>query len=212
MNQDGCVVQINCGTTGPGPVATNMTAVPIVMRQALATLSLSSWLKPDTVQAWMENEYACSEGGVSGQGSEFVMSNTQVGFVYESDRFGGVMRTASPNSFHITASNHNHLYGVQQDDSVNWGLQVGFSSLWRFTVTEETLQSRTRTSQPFSNLEMQQILQRPAHGDTEHSIVFLPQLHKIQIAVADYHDASWDAPYETWHEFDFDQLFLTPGF
>jgi hypothetical protein len=123
---------------------------------------------------------------------------------------------ACPNNTCVAASNHNQVYGVTNGDAhENWGVDINFSSLWRYEAITAALDSRGRADLPFDadpsdkQQDLTSLMQRPAHGATEHSIVFQPERMLMRLAVADYNSDRWDAPYEDWLTLDIQELLAT---
>lgn len=245
MNEDGVSIMLNCGTMGPGSIATNVTAIEWTIRD-LITSTLQSNCKPSYISEKL-NEYKCSEGGVSAAGSVLVLTrpvpenydvedeDSAPGFIAELDRYGGMIRTADNYIPAIFESNHFILYGVDADSEsdpsnpeYNFGEAIGFSSRWRLQAIRSVLESINRTTEvnslnKISSLTIGQsvskIMRAPAHGATEHSIAFKPSSSKLysnnrrdhQIAIANSQpwltSEQWDAPYGTWIEYNFEDLF-----
>ena len=133
------------------------------------------------------------------------------GYVYEGDRFGGVVRTpaeVAPFTLNgIMASNHYWKYHADplRPQSCN-GVTASFSSLWRYEAGKNKVESWVRSKVAVSVTRMRELLQTVGHGSTEHSIIFLPDQMRFEIAVARANNV-WDAPYNQWHSFTFKQLF-----
>lgn len=112
----------------------------------------------------------------------------------------------------MVVSNHFHVYGVDMDigSHVNFGKQVYYSSLWRFTAGNEKLKSYSRNNKGKGDVEMLvKLLQTAAHGTTEHSIIYFPSNGKIKFAIsnAKMNFTGWDAPYLQFTEYEFNELF-----
>ena len=54
---------------------------------------------------------------------------------------------------------------------------------------------------------MKQLLRTVTAGFTEHSLVVRPNTLEFEVAFGNI-EGLWDAPYSTWHSFDFDGCFL----
>ena len=64
-----------------------------------------------------------------------------------------------------------------------------------------------RTHAVAGTAEARAALQAVAEGATEHSIVFRPNKLTFDLAVASL-AGLWDAPYEKWTTFSFEEVFL----
>jgi len=93
----------------------------------------------------------------------------------------------------------------------NWNEPIAFSSLWRFQAGLHAMEAMHRQQTKFESSHVQQLLATMCPGVTEHA--FMCELHadgrvQVHVAVADTRAGMWDAPYLTWHSFDFHQLFI----
>ncbi|HSW30076.1 MAG TPA: hypothetical protein VLH75_11385 [Longimicrobiales bacterium] len=128
------------------------------------------------------------------------------------DRFGtdipepGEVAPASP--FGIMAANHFMTYGVDPDrPGFFFGKEAGFSSTWRYEAGMNTLEAWLRQKKPLGTEEMRRLLQSVAHGTTEHSVIFRANDMTLDVAVDDLETDLWDAPYQPWVTFTFEELF-----
>jgi len=117
--------------------------------------------------------------------------------------------TVAPScSFDIVATNHYQLYGVDSDrPGLNFGKEPSFSSRWRYTTGTNTLEAWSRQQTPLGTSEMQRLLQSVAHGTTEYAVVFRANDMSIDVAVDDLAADLWDAPYQQWVTYEFEDLF-----
>ena len=143
------------------------------------------------------------------------------GFVAELDRYQSTLRlpsSAYPNL--IAATNHFVRHGVNtsadpssdpQSPWQNFGVPVGHETYWRYEALLSALRSRARNKRPVAGLvDAASLLQRAAHGTTEHSIAFAPESLEIALAVANPRQTHgrWDAPYGQWTTYAFGELFV----
>lgn len=54
---------------------------------------------------------------------------------------------------------------------------------------------------------MRRLLQSVAHGTTEYSVILRPNEMTLDVAVDDLKTDLWDAPYQGWVTFRFEELF-----
>jgi hypothetical protein len=54
---------------------------------------------------------------------------------------------------------------------------------------------------------MRRLLQSVAHGTTEYSVIFRANEMMVDVAVDDLATDLWDAPYQRWATFHFEDLF-----
>ena len=87
---------------------------------------------------------------------------------------------------------------------------VSFSSLWRYKAGMGFAAARARGGRPVGTAAVHEALRHVAEGETEHSIVWRANARTFDIAVAALDGALWDAPYEPWTTFAFDEVFLMP--
>ena len=140
------------------------------------------------------------------------------GFVLEVDRYGGTIRTNIEDEF-VVATNHFIKYGVNEETDpssdkyspwLNFNVPVvspGSTSWWRHETVLNAVRSKVRVNKMTADFEnAKRILQTAGHGTTEHSIVFLPNEKVFAIAVATPF-REWDAPYLTWFEYGFEEMF-----
>lgn len=85
-----------------------------------------------------------------------------------------------------------------------------FNSSWRYESGRSKLNAINRTKGYLDEDSMMDLLKSVSHGSTEHSIV-IHALNVIDIyfAVANKDDTLWDAPYQNWHHFVFEDLFVS---
>ena len=106
------------------------------------------------------------------------------------------------------ATNHYRLYGCNPDKPGQvFGKNVSFSSHWRYEVGMNTIEAWKRQNKKVYLADVKQLLKMVSHGSTEYSTIFLANQHKIMVAVDDLKTDLWDAPYQPWIEFQFDELF-----
>jgi hypothetical protein len=162
-------------------------------------------------------QFKCEGGGITAPGSIILWAvpfhNQEVpAFVYEGDRFGGSMRTPAQvrplHPHNIMASNSHRVYGYNPDrPDLSFGKPVYFSSLWRYETGMNELEAWSRTGKALGLAEAKRLLQIVSHGTTEYSVIFLANQMHILVAVDDLKTDMWDAPYLTWKEYRFEELF-----
>ena len=143
-----------------------------------------------------------------------------LGFVAELDRYQSTLRLPSTaHSNLIAATNHFVSHGVNasadpsddpQSPWQNFGVPVGHETYWRYEALLSALRSRARNKQPIAGLaDAASLLQRAAHGTTEHSVAFAPERLEIALAIANPRQTHgrWDAPYGQWTTYAFSELF-----
>jgi uncharacterized protein (DUF2141 family) len=214
INEEGLYSMENAGGTRPGPVAGNIVPCSWVQRYILEREGKEA--TPEKILNRME-QFKCDGGGVTAPGSIILWAvpfhNQEVpAFVYEGDRFGGTVRKPAqvrpihPNN--IMASNHHKVYGYNPDQTyLSFEKPVSFSSLWRYETGMNELEAWTRTGKALGLPEAERLLQIVSHGSTEYSIIFLANQMRILVAVDDLKTDMWDAPYLTWKEYKFEELF-----
>lgn len=142
------------------------------------------------------------------------------GFVYEGDRNGGEVRLAATSGIRpavsdgFMATNHflQYKFDPAHPDQCN-GSPVSFSSLARYWTGGNRMEGIARGSPGglrVNTEEMKRLLQATAHGSTEHSIIFRPNMMTGELAVARVNGV-WDAPYLEWQRFSFKELFPQAG-
>jgi len=120
----------------------------------------------------------------------------------------GPDQTAPADPFNIMATNHYRVYGVDPGDPDRYfGKESSFSSLWRYEAGMNTLEAWNRQGKPLGTHEMRQLLQNVAHGTTEYSVIFRANGMSVDVAVDDLAAGLWDAPYQAWVTFHFEELF-----
>lgn len=91
---------------------------------------------------------------------------------------------------------------------------VSFSSLWRYKSALGLMGAQRRARTPVGTEAVRAALRVVAEGETEHSIVVRPHARlgrtSFDLAVASGGMAGtlWDAPYEEWTTFGFEEVFL----
>ena len=195
-----------------------------ILRDVVSTVLLSgtAQLTPQHAQATIDS-LAGSDGGSQPNGgilvfatpSQGASSNPSVhGFVYEGDKKGGAMRLPAEvlpmTSNGIMASNHYWSYpqlDQMHPERCN-GIQASFSSLWRYEAGKNKVEAWTRgiAGLDVGIGKMRELLQTVGHGTTEHSIIFLPDQMRFEVAIAAANSV-WDAQYREWHSFTFEELF-----
>jgi len=214
LNEDGLYSMENAGGTGPGPVVDGLTPCSWIQRSILENAGGES-----TVASIQEriDAFRSAGGGAFGAGSIILWAVPYHGqpvpaFVSEGDRFGTRLRgpeEAAPVSpFNIMATNHYRVYGVDPDHPGRFfGKEFSFSSLWRYEAGMNTLEAWTRQGRPLGTQEMRQLLQNVAQGTTEYSVIFRANEMSLDVAVDDLATDLWDAPYQRWVTFHFEELF-----
>jgi len=214
LNEEGLYSMENAGGTGPGPVVDGLTPCSWVQRNILENAGAES--TAESVGSAID-AFRSEGGGTFGAGSVILWAVPYRGqgapaFVSEGDRFGGAIRkpgeVAPAHPFGIMASNHYLKYGVDaRRPGLVFGAQPGFSSLWRYEAGRNTLEAWIRQKKPLGTEEMRRLLQTVAHGTTEHSVIFRANEMTLDVAVDDLATDLWDAPYQRWVTFSFDELF-----
>jgi hypothetical protein len=69
------------------------------------------------------------------------------------------------------------------------------------------LEAWSRTGKALGLSEAKRLLRIVSHGSTEYSVIFLANQMKILVAVDDLKTDMWDAPYLSWREYQFEELF-----
>ncbi|MBN1271064.1 MAG: hypothetical protein JXB26_02235 [Candidatus Aminicenantes bacterium] len=214
INEDGLYSMENAGGTGPGPVVDEVVPCSWIQRYILETTGGEA--DPYKILEGMAS-FMCQGGGVTAPGSIILWALPFHGqktpaFVYEGDRFGGVIRVPGevrpffPQT--ILASNHHKKYGFDPEQpGHSLGRPVSFSSLWRYEAGQNQLEAWIRTGKKPGLSEAKQLLQLVSHGTTEYSVIFLANQKRVLVAVDDLKTDMWDAPYLTWKEFSFEELF-----
>jgi hypothetical protein len=214
INEDGLYSMENAGGTGPGPVVGNIVPCSWVQRYILETAG--GHITPDKILNRME-QFQCEGGGITAPGSIILWAvpfhdQQAPAFVYEGDRFGGAVRIpAQIRPFHphnILASNHHKIYGYHPDQPErSLGKPASFSSRWRYEAGMNQMEAWSRTEKALGLPEAKRLLQTVSHGTTEYSVIFAANPMRILVAVDDLETDMWDAPYLTWKEFSFKELF-----
>lgn len=214
INEDGLYSMENAGGTCPGPVVGAITPCSWIQRCVLETEGKDT--TPSRILEIMRS-FACEGGGVTTPGSIILWAvpyeqQEAPAFIYEGDRFGGSIRRATDvrpvDPANIMASNHHKVYGYDPErPDYSCDKQISFSSLWRYEVGKNMLEAWSRGGTPLGVAEAKRLLQAVSHGTTEYSVIFKANENRILIAVDDLETDMWDAPYLSWTEFDFDELF-----
>ncbi|WP_442485164.1 hypothetical protein [Aeoliella sp. SH292] len=217
MNEDGFYAMENAGITAPGPTVRDMVFFSWTMRQALATQGANA--TPDEVQSLIDS-FDNAAGGSCGPGCITLFATPYEGqqapaFFHEGDRFGDRLRFAGDVAPHVpqalAASNHPLLYGVSaQRPGKVFETTPSFSSLFRYEAGSQKLAAWQRTSRSVGTAEMRELLQTVAHGTTEYAIITRPNKLEFDVAVASMKSEPWDAPYQPWTTFHFEDVFAQP--
>lgn len=214
INEDGLYSMENAGGTAPGPVVAGIVPCSFVQRIILETEGEGAG--PEKIIESM-SPFVCEGGGVTAPGSIILWAvpfrgQKNPAFIYEGDRFGGAMRLPSQaGPFHphcLLASNHHKVYGFDPSQpGRSFGRPVSFSSLWRYETGKNQLDAWARTGETLGLAEAKRLLQSVSHGSTEYSVIFSAGQMRIHVAVDDLKTDMWDAPYLTWKDFLFEDLF-----
>ncbi len=214
INEEGLYSMENAGGTGPGPVVDGLTPCTWVQRHILEHAGRES--TPESIEAAIAR-FNSAGGGAFGAGSIILWGVPFAGqpapaFVSEGDRFGTAVRAptevAPVRPFDILATNHYLVYGADPDrPGVNFAQEVSFSSTWRYEAGKNTLEAWARMGIPVGTAEMRRLLQSVAHGTTEYAVVFRANEMSLDVAVDDLAADLWDAPYQRWVAFRFEELF-----
>jgi hypothetical protein len=214
INEEGLYAMEDAGGTGPGPVVDGLTPCSWVQRNILENAGSES--TPESVGKAID-AFRSAGGGTFGAGSIILWAVPYRGqpapaFVSEGDRFGTDIRepgeVAPVSPFGIMASNHYLTYGVDPDrPGLSFGKEASFSSLWRYEAGMNTLAAWARQKKPLGTEEMRRLLQSVAQGTTEHSVIFRANEMTLDVAVDDLKSDLWDAPYQRWVTFSFEELF-----
>ena len=119
----------------------------------------------------------------------------------------------------LLATNHNMERGAAYSDASGvpakvFDRAVSYSSRWRYTSGANGLDALIRSGQPVGTAEMKSLLQRVAQGTTEHSIILRPDASPMVFELANATGSAldgnglWDAPYDAWVEFGFEDVFV----
>ncbi len=214
INEEGLYSMENAGGTGPGPVVDGLTPCSWVQRFILENAGKES--TPASIGA-MIDRFRSAGGGAFGAGSIILWAVPYAGqpapaFVSEGDRFGGAIRlpgeVAPASPWDIMATNHYRVYGVDPHrPGLYFGKTPSFSSRWRYEAGMNTLEAWNRQETPLGTAEMRRLLQSVAHGTTEYSVIFRADEMSLDVAVDDLAADPWDAPFQTWVTFEFEELF-----
>jgi uncharacterized protein (DUF2141 family) len=214
INEEGLYSMENAGGTGPGPVVGGIVPCSWVQRHILETQGGDS--TPESILQAME-DFRSEGGGITAPGSIILWAvpfrgQPSPAFVWEGDRFGGVMRKPTDvrplDTTNIMATNHHLVYGYESSHpNRSFGRPISFSSLWRYEAGMNALEAWSRKAKPLGVDEAIELLQIVSHGTTEYSVLFLANERRILVAVDNLQTDMWDAPYMKWAEFSFDELF-----
>ena len=214
INEEGLYAMENAGGTGPGPVVDGLTPCSWVQRNILENAGSES--TPESVGNAID-AFRSAGRGTFGAGSIILWAVPYRGqpapaFVSEGDRFGTAIRkpgeVAPASPFGIMAANHYMTYGVDPNrPGTYFGKEMSFSSLWRYEAGMNTLGAWARQKKPLGTEDMRRLLQSVAQGTTEHSVIFRANDMTLDVAVDDLKTDLWDAPYQRWVTFSFEELF-----
>ena len=214
INEEGLYSMENAGGTGPGPVVDKLTPCTWVQRHILENAGKES--TPESVGRMIDT-FRSTGGGAFGAGSIILWAVPFLGqaapaFVSEGDRFGMAIRepsTVAPScSYDVMATNHYLLYGVDPErPGLSFGGEPSFSSRWRYETGMNTLEAWARQGAARGTDEMRRLLQSVAHGTTEYAVVFRANDMSVDVAVDDLAADLWDAPYQRWVTYQFDDFF-----
>lgn len=103
-----------------------------------------------------------------------------------------------------------HAGSYCTNEFTNWNERVSLASQWRFEAGRNRLQAWHRQKRWLTIEDVQDLLQVMCPGATEHS--FAAEMTQegrviVHVAVATASAGCWDAPYATWHSFNFHELF-----
>ena len=214
INEDGLYSMENAGQTGPGPVEDSL--VPISWIQRFILENVSGDAGPQAITSLIK-AHRSSGSGSCGPGCIILFAlpfrdQASPAFVFEGDRFGGAMRLPGevrPRAkTMIMATNHFLKYGVHADKPGQaFGKTPYFSSRWRYEAGMHLVESWNRQEKKIGTKEMVRLLQTAAHGTTEHTIIFRANQMSLDIAVDDLAADMWDAPYQPFRTFGFEEFF-----
>eukprot|EP00928_Gymnodinium_smaydae_P045099 TRINITY_DN30105_c0_g1_i1.p1 TRINITY_DN30105_c0_g1~~TRINITY_DN30105_c0_g1_i1.p1 ORF type:complete len:603 (-),score=73.85 TRINITY_DN30105_c0_g1_i1:157-1965(-) len=216
FDERGRYLMENAGCNPPGPPAKQSPLLRDVISSLLMNASIGNTSHPNEIQSAILDHQSelggsCMNGCILVSAEPFV-ADSVAGFIYEGDRFGGALRTpgmAPPNVEEgIMATNHfMHYKALQAQPGMCNGVPVEFSSLARYFAGQNKIEAWARRAKLSIGVEdMKELLQTVAHGTTEHSIIFKPNEKVFLLAVASPNGV-WDASYEHWQTFNFDDLF-----
>jgi len=218
INEEGLYSMENAGGTGPGPVVDGLTPCSWVQRFILENAGKES--TPESISE-MIDRFRSAGGGAFGAGSIILWAVPYEGqpvpaFVSEGDRFGTAIRlptdVAPASPCDIMATNHHLVYGVDPDRAgLYFGKEPSFSSQWRYETGMNTVEAWTRQRKPLGTTEMRWLLESVAHGTTEYSVIFRANEMSVDVAVDDLAADLWDAPYQRWVSYEFEELFAGGG-
>ena len=230
VDELGNSIMINAGrytsNYAPGPFPSG-TPTEWIIVDVLRNMPAALFSQPSSAEAWILEQYKGVGGGVSpGGGIFFVLSNVvnnSLGWVYESDRFGGITRTERdvyPKLDNmVLASNHFHLYGAGHDPETgetitNFGQSPSFSSRLRYAAPAFKIMSwatsPSKTTIPNKQVtepDIKELLQLVCNQETEHSIIWQPPTMTISIAPASITADPWNAPFMPWCSVPFVDFF-----
>ncbi len=217
INEEGLYSMENAGGTGPGPVVDGLTPCTWVQRYILENAGAES--TPESIGE-MVGKFGSAGGGTFGAGSIILWALPYHGqeapaFVSEGDRFGTAVRRPAEvpplSPFDIMATNHYLSYGVDAGQrGLSFGKEASFSSLWRYEAGMNTVEAWSRRGREITTADMRRLLQSVAHGTTEYSVIFRANEMTLDVVRDDLATDLWDAPYQSWVSFHFDELFEGP--
>jgi len=170
FNESGIHFMEDSGNGNRGPTVTNMTTMSWIYKVLLEDFTKET-LTPESAEDHFL-KYKTTGNGSSGAGGIHVIGKPcghgVPTFIYEADRFGGVMRLPTDTSIHqyICASNHFLKYKTDNPPTLN--------SQWRYEAGMNLCESWMRVKRPIGIEEMKRCLQTAAHNTTEHSVIVLP--------------------------------------
>ena len=215
INEDGLYSMENAGGTGEqGPVVGNLTPCSWTQRYTLETAGAES--TPESIGRLIDS-FNSEGGGAFGPGSIILWAVPFRGqeapaFVSEGDRFGQAVRGPTEvrptDATNIMATNHHMVYGADPDKpGAYFGKTPSFSTRWRYEVGMNMLEAWGREGKPLGAAEMVRLLQSVAHGTTEYAVIFRANEMSIDVAVDDLATDMWDAPFQKWVTYSFEELF-----
>jgi len=181
-----------------------------MVQQVLRLMPQEYFARPADAEKWLLTKLGGPAGGVAPAGSILVVASNASGWIYEADRYGGVMRSENMAAPFIPgivmASNHFLLYGAGPE-GWNFGQQASFSSLWRYASARYKVEAWRDAGTLVDVQRAKELLQLVCEGETEHSIIWQPQARTLHVAVATAEARMWNAPYGRWITLPFDAFF-----
>lgn len=214
INEEGVYSMENAGGSGPGPIPGKVVPCAFIQRNLLEHSGAE--ITPEQVMDRM-SAFAGTGGGITAAGSIILWASPYRGqpapaFVFEGSRTGSAIRKpwekAPENPYDIMATNHHLVLGYNPEQpNYSLGVPVSLSSLWRYEAGKEKLKAWERQNKLLDIESAKELLQTVAHGTTEYSVIFSANEMKILIAVDDLKTDLWDAPYQPWITYSFEELF-----